>query len=116
MSGSSEERGVYVWNEAEVGSTLERNCVYGNNLQTQQQNGRRSCTAHRTWKDAELINCITFDTYRLRQLADRIAVSTSIVTFFALPFPNHLNTEAAVFFPEVFKCVGDILKCFPVAW
>ena len=65
-----EDRGVYSWSETDVGDTIERMCNYSDN-----RNGSRHCMSHRVWEDAKLSDCITFDTFRLQELAKEILVS-----------------------------------------
>ncbi len=66
---TSDRRGVYLWSETQVGSTIQNSCVYNN-----RSIGSRRCVSHLHWEEANLMNCITRDTLKLQLLAKRLAV------------------------------------------
>ncbi len=66
---TSDRRGLYLWSETQVGSTIQNSCFYNN-----ASIGSRQCVSHLYWEEANLMNCITRDTLELQLLAKRLAV------------------------------------------
>ena len=70
----TKERGTYSWSETYVGlaEPLVLNCEYNNDSYA-----TRYCRSHRDWKDIDLSDCITLDTFQLQILATDVRVSDS---------------------------------------
>jgi len=64
---TSGERGNYLWNETQVGVTIQQDCFY--EPLNEMGFAFRYCIANELWNSTDASECVTENTYRLRLLS-----------------------------------------------